>query len=102
MNIQTMLFLLISAYSYYFMNKVLDTTSKDCELTKNEKIQVIITLLLNTVISWGIYSFGWKKRLPTKAKQVDKYLKNIILSLIGIGIAGIILAIVISAFGQKN
>ena len=97
MNIQTISFLLISAYSYYFMNKVLKTTAKDCALTKSEKIQVIITLLLNTVISWGIYSFGWKKKLPTKSKQVDKYLKNIILSLIAIGVIGIVLAILLNA-----
>jgi len=79
------------------MDKVVKETPNDCALTKSEKIQVIILLIFNTLISWAIFSFGWKKNLPTKSKQVNKYLKNIIFTLVGIALLGIITTIVLVA-----
>ncbi len=93
MNLQLFLTIILSAYSYYFMDKVLKNTPNDVELTKSEKTQVIVLLLLNTLISFLIFSFGWKSKLPSKSKQVNKYLRNILLILVGLGVLGILLAI---------
>jgi hypothetical protein len=93
---------IISIYSYYFMKSVLKNTPGDCQLTAPEKIRVIITLLLNTPLSWAIYYLGWKNKLPTKAKQVNKYIRNIILVIITIGIISIILLPILSAINPPG
>jgi hypothetical protein len=82
---------IVSVYSYYFMKSVLKNTPRDCELTRPEKIRVIVTLILSTLFSWIIYYLGWKNTLPTKAKQVNTYLRNIVLIIIAIGIISIVL-----------
>lgn len=105
MDVQTVAFIALSVYSWYFMQKVLKSTPRDCRLTKSEKIQVIITLLLNTIVSWAIYNYGWKKRLPTKSRQVNIYVKNIIIALIVIALVAFFIAIVLIAInpvGQIN
>jgi len=97
MDAKTVLFIALSFYSYYFMDRTLKNTPKDGPLTKKEKIQVIILLILNTIFSWAIFSFGWKNKLPTKSKQVNKYFKNIFISLIGIAIVAVILSALLIA-----
>jgi glycerol uptake facilitator-like aquaporin len=101
-NFQLIYTIALSAYSYYLMSKVLKNTPKDCELTKNEKTQVIILLLLNTLISWVIFSFGWKQKLPTKTKQVNKYLRNILVTLLVIALVSFFLAIVLIAINPAR
>ena len=102
MNIQYLFIIVTSVYSYYFMNKVLKSTPKDCELTKSEKTQVILLLLLNTLISWAIFSVGWKNKLPTKSAQVNKYVKIMILTLVGVAIAGFVLSILLVALNPAG
>lgn len=97
MNARNIFYIVLSLYSYYFMSKTVKNTSKDCALTKNEKIQVIILLIFNTLFSWIIFSFGWKKQLPTKSKQVNKYARNIFVTLILIAIAAVILSVFLIA-----
>lgn len=65
--------LIASIYAYFLMMKVKKTTKKDSPLTKSEKIQVLITEFLGPIIVGAIYSYGWKKTLPTKANQANKY-----------------------------
>lgn len=68
------LFVLIaSIYAYFLMAKVKKTVSKDSQLTKSEKIQVLITELFSPIIAGAIYYYGWRKKLPTKANQANKY-----------------------------
>jgi len=102
MDVQTMFLILVSAYTYYFMDKVLKSNPKDGALTKNEKIQVIILLIFNTLISWAILSFGWKKKLPIKSKQVNRYVKVILVSLVVIAIIAVFIAIILSATIRKS
>lgn len=89
----------VSAYSYYFMSKVLKERA-DGPLTKDEKITIIITLVLNTLISYLIYYFGWKDKLPQKAQQVKKYFWKIILALVLIALLAIGAAILIIALSK--
>lgn len=102
MNPKTILFIALSLYSYYFMDRTLKNTQKDGPLTKNEKIQVIALLIFNTIFSWAIFSFGWKSKLPTKSKQVNKYLKNIFITLIGIAIVGVALSVLLVAVNPAS
>lgn len=102
MNPKTVLFIVLSLYSYYFMDRTLKNTQKDGPLTKNEKIQVIALLIFNTIFSWAIFSFGWKKKLPTKSKQVNKYLKNIFITLIVIAIAGVLFSMLLIAVNPAS
>ena len=95
--IQNIIVIAVCAYSYFFMKKVLDNTTVDGPLTKNEKINVIITLIVATLPAYFIYYFGWKEKLPIKAKQVNKYVWNIIGWLVAIGIIGILVAILLVA-----
>lgn len=83
------------------MKKVLDRTPTDCPLTKEEKLNVIITLIIGTLPAYFIYNFGWKAKLPTKAKQVTKYVWNIIGWLVGIGVVGILVAIMLVAINRS-
>ncbi len=101
MDTKTILFVVLSVYSYYFMNNTLKHTPKDGPLTKNEQIQVIILLIFNTLFSWAIFSFGWKKQLPTKSKQVNRYLKNIIITLVGIAIVAVFVSILLVAINPS-
>lgn len=94
--------IVIFIYTYYFMQKVIKNTPVDCELTKSEKIQVIITLFLSTIISWIIYHFGWKDKLPTKAKQVNLYVRNMIVTSVIIGITGIIIIFILEAINPNR
>ncbi|MDO8498906.1 MAG: hypothetical protein Q7S44_03920 [bacterium] len=77
------------------MNKV-KKAGVDGKLTRNEKIQVIITLLLTTAISWIIYYYGWKGSLPIKAKQVNSYLLKLFLVLGAVAITALALAVFFS------
>lgn len=94
---RTALTIAFSLYTYFFMRHVLKKTPKDSELTKSEKIQTIILLILNTLFSWLILYFGWKKKLPQKARQVKKYFLWIMGILLGIAVLGIIVAVILLA-----
>ncbi len=45
----------------------------DAPLTTGEKWMVIPLLILNLVIADAFFYFCWKKRLPTKASQSNRY-----------------------------
>ena len=79
------------------MKKTLKNTLKDGPLTKKEKIQIIILLIFNTIFSWAIFSFGWKNKLPTKSKQVNRYIKNILITLVGVAIVAVIFSVLLVA-----
>ena len=42
-------------------------------LTQNEKIQVIITEVLDPVIAGAFYYYCWKNQFPKKARQANLY-----------------------------
>jgi Na+-transporting methylmalonyl-CoA/oxaloacetate decarboxylase gamma subunit len=70
---QLLIFLAVLAYSIYFMKSVKKNSSKDSGLTKAEKIKVIASEALNPLIAGAIYYYGWRKQLPQKANQANKY-----------------------------
>jgi uncharacterized membrane protein required for colicin V production len=102
MNANLIITILLCVYTYYFMKNVSENTKKDGPLTKNEKIQVIILLLINTLLTWIILRFGWKDTLPTKAKQVTKYLLRIIGILVGIAVLGILVSVLLVAVNPRR
>lgn len=95
--LSNLIFIGVSVYSYFFMRKVVKERS-DGPLTKDEKFTVIITLILNTLISYFIYYFGWKDKLPQKAQQVKSYLWKIILALVLIAVIAFGIALLLIAF----
>lgn len=95
--LSNLIFIGVSVYSYIFMRKIIKERT-DGPLTKDEKITIIITLVLNTAISYLIYYFGWKDKLPQKAQQVKAYLWKIILALVLIAIIAFVLVFLLTAF----
>lgn len=73
-------------------SKVAPSQSTTEPLTTSEKIQIWIICLLEPVIPGAIFYFGWRKRLPRKAKQANK------ISWIAVGI-WLLLAALFFAFG---
>lgn len=100
-DLQVIFLVTCVAYTFYFMKRVLKTTSVDAPLTKKEKITVILLLLSSTLPSWLILHLGWRKKLPLKAKGVTRYLGIIIGILIGIAVLGIITSIVLVAINPS-
>lgn len=60
-------------FSIYYKSKVIEDNSKDSELTSKEKLIVLLTTFLSPVIAGAVYYYGWKKKLPIKARQANKY-----------------------------
>jgi predicted cation transporter len=60
-------------YAYYLRTKILKDTKVDGPLTNQELIGVLITLVINVLISGSIYYFSLYKKLPKKAKDINKY-----------------------------
>lgn len=58
-------------YTVIFMSNTLKKSIYDSPLSSNEKLVVSITCFLNPVIAGIVYYYGWKKQLPTKAKQAN-------------------------------
>lgn len=54
-----------------YMSSVLKKNFVDCPLTLQERLVVICTSIFSPVISGAIYYYGWKQKLPTKAKQAN-------------------------------
>lgn len=95
MSFQTLIVIAATAYAFYFMRKI-SQSKQDGPFTTNEKIQVIVTMLLSPLISWAIYHFGWKNALPQKAKHVNTYLLRIILALVAIAVVSFLVAMFFS------
>lgn len=91
--LSTFLVIATGVYAFYLQRKVAKNATSDSPLTTTEKIQVIATLLLNPLISFAIYYYGWKDKLPQKAKMVKTYLFRIIIALLLIAIISFLLAI---------
>jgi len=58
---------------HFLYEKCQKNSSKDSGLTKAEKIKVIASEALNPLIAGAIYYYGWRKQLPQKANQANKY-----------------------------
>lgn len=65
--------LLALIYVLYLIKKVENSTAGKTELTQNEKIQVIITEMLNPLVAGAFYYYCWKNRFPKKASQANIY-----------------------------
>lgn len=65
--------LLALIYVLYLIKKVENSTAGNTELTQNEKIQVIITEILNPLVAGAFYYYCWKNRFPKKASQANIY-----------------------------
>lgn len=57
----------------YVINAVEKTKFHSGGLTRNEKIQVIITEIFNPLIGGTFYYYCWKKDFPKKASQANLY-----------------------------
>lgn len=68
-----LIFLLVAIYSFYYKSKVIKSAKHDGKLTRSQKVNVIITEILSPVIAGAIYYYGWRKHLPIKAQQANKY-----------------------------
>lgn len=97
MDLQLLPIIILCAYSYFLMNRAVKNSTADAPLTTGEKIQVILLLIFNTLPSWFIFYLGWKKKLPVKAKQVNKYLFVIIGILVAAAILGVAVAVLLVA-----
>jgi len=102
MDIQLLLIILFSVYSFFLMNRVAKKSPVEAPLTRGEKIQVIALLIFNTLPSWLIFHLGWKKASPIKAKQVNKYLMTIIGVLVAIAVLGVLIAVVLVAINPAG
>lgn len=66
-------FLLVLVYVLYLIKKVEKSGQIDVPLTRNEKIQVIVTEALNPLIAGAFYYYCWKGKFNMKASQANKY-----------------------------
>ena len=67
------IFFAVFIFSLYYMTRVKEKVLPDSKLTSNELLIVLITEFLNPVIAGAVYYYGWRKNLPTKAKQANRY-----------------------------
>lgn len=81
-------------YTLYLINRVEGEAATDTGLTRNEKLQVIITEIFNPIIAGAFYYYTWKKQFPKKASQANLY------SWIIIGI-GFMLGVILYQFGIR-
>lgn len=72
-NNLNLLIILVLAYTLYFIRRVERTAQQDGELTQSEKIQVIITEILNPLVAGAFYYYCWKNKFPKKASQANLY-----------------------------
>ena len=75
-------------------SRVKDGQTVDESLTTNEKILVWVLCLFDPIISGAIFYFGWKKKMPIKAKQANT------ISFAAFGIVIILAIIYIAASGD--
>lgn len=83
-------------FTYRLTTKVLALGNNN-NLNNGEKTTVILTELANPLISWAFYYYGWKEKLPTKAKQANKYgliIAGIYIGAVVLYVLGIILGLV--------
>lgn len=69
----SLVFIFPLIWTIYLINKVARGESTNQRLTKNEKIQVIITEILYPIIAGAFYYYCWKNEFPKKASQANKY-----------------------------
>lgn len=85
--------LIVFVSSFMFMRKVksqvVDGQVINDSLTKKEKIIVWIASLLQPIIAGAVFYYGWKKKLPAKAKQANNI--SLIVFLLWLVAFGIIL-----------
>jgi len=79
----------------YLIRKVENGLNEDIGLTKSEKIQIIITCVLNPLITGAFYFYCWKNQFPKKSSQANIYSWTI-------AIAELSLAIVLNQLGIVN
>jgi hypothetical protein len=65
--------MLVNLLILLVVEKVERGNKHDAPLTTGEKWMVIPLLFLNLVIADAFFYFCWKKKLPTKASQANKY-----------------------------
>lgn len=102
MNPRDIMLIVLSVYTYFFMEDVKKKAKGNSPLTRNEKIQVVLLLIFNTLLSWIILSFGWKKELPAKSKQVNKYGLVIVGVLVGLAVLGLVVAVILVAINPAR
>lgn len=84
--------MILLAYVLFLIHKVEKGRNSNSELTRGEKLQVIVTAILMPIVAGAFYYYSWKKRLPKIASQANKY--SIISFLISMGLVISILFLV--------
>lgn len=93
---------IIVVFAFYYMNSVTKSTLKDSPLTRNQKIIVLLTLFFGMPYTFFVYYFGWKKKFPTKARDVRRYAVNFLLALIIIAVVSFLLAMFLVAINPNK
>ena len=73
-NIWTILFFVATIYSVYYSRKLKEITKdKESGLISSEILHVVVPEIFSPVIAGAIYYYSWRKELPIRAKQANKY-----------------------------
>ena len=73
-NLWTILFLTATVYSVYYSRKLKETVKdKSSELTSNEILHVVVPEIFSPIIAGAVYFYGWRKDMPRRASQANKY-----------------------------
>lgn len=71
-NIAAIIFIAVLTLTLYIANKI-EIKKKDGPLQGNDKLFVILTEVFNPVIAGAFYYYIWKKTMPKKASEANKY-----------------------------
>ena len=89
------IFLIVLGISIYVMvtekKKVPQETISSDSLSKKQKILIWVLCIFDPLIAGAILYYGWKKRLPTKAKEANSISWKAALIVAGITIIVLVL-----------
>jgi hypothetical protein len=90
-------FVAVLGMTFWFKNKKTSSLAegevREEGLTKPEKVFIWVACLLNPIISGAVLYYGWKKKLPVKAKQANVIswicvLISVVIAIIFVVVAG--------------
>ena len=74
MDIWTILFLTATVYSVYYSRKLKEAAkNKNSELKSDEILHVVVPEIFSPILSGAIYYYSWRKEMPKRAGQANKY-----------------------------
>ena len=68
------MFIVATVYSVYYSRKLKETVNdKSSELISNEILHVVVPEIFSPIIAGAVYFYSWRKSMPKKASQANKY-----------------------------